>query len=100
MITSKQRSYLKGMANSLKPIVQLGKDGINEGFIRQIDIMLDDHELVKVNVLEGSMLGAKEAAFEVVEKTNCEFVQAIGRKFVIYRPSTDKEKEDKIRLPK
>ncbi len=96
MITSKQRSYLKKLANTLKPIIQMGKDGDKESFIRQLDLMLDSHELVKVTVLETSPMTAKEAANFFVDRVNAEFVQCIGRKFVLYRES----KEKLIDLPK
>lgn len=99
MITAKQRSYLKSLANPLKPIAQLGKEGISDSFLAQIDKMLSDHELVKVSVLETNMLDAREACIEVASKTRAEFIQAIGRKFVIYREAKDKKPEDRIQLP-
>ncbi|BEP29914.1 YhbY family RNA-binding protein [Helicovermis profundi] len=100
MLNSKQRKYLKSMANGLKPIAQLGKDGVTEAFLKQLDIMLENKELVKVNVLETNMLDAKGACNDVCKAINAEFVQAIGRKFVIYKESREKEKDEKIRLPR
>ena len=96
-LTGKQRSYLKRLANPLKAITQIGKSGITENFISQLDDVLEIRELVKINILETSLLDTKEAANEVVRLTNSEFVQAIGNKFVIYRAA----KEDpQIELPK
>lgn len=89
MLTGKQRSYLKGMANKLKPMAQLGKDGITESFIAQMDQLLEHHEIVKVNVLDNSMEDATKAASEVAEALDAEFVQAIGNKFTIYRQSRE-----------
>jgi RNA-binding protein len=97
MITAKQRSYLKSLANKLKPYEQIGKDGITEAFLAQLEITLEKHELVKVNVLDSSMLSAKEAANDICEKVRAEFVQAIGNKFVIYKRNHD---EPKIELPR
>jgi RNA-binding protein len=97
MITAKQRSYLKGLANKKKPLAQLGKDGISDAFIAQMDALLESHELVKVNVLDASLMGSKEAANKVAKRTKAEFVQAIGNKFVIYRRATE---DPKIELPK
>ena len=87
MLTGKQRSYLKALAHNLKPLTQLGKDGISDSFLDQLSIFLDQHELVKVNVLDNSSESAAHAANEVCEALNAEFVQAIGNKFTIYRQS-------------
>lgn len=99
MMTAKQRSFLKSKANTLKPITQLGKEGISENFISEINRALDSHELIKVSVLESNDLSAKDACIEVCSKTRSEFVQAIGKKFVIYREAKDKKIEDRIKLP-
>ncbi len=97
MLSNKQRKYLRAMANGLKPMIQMGKDGNKETFIRQLDMMLDTNELVKVSVLETSPMSAHEAANYFVERIGAEYVQDIGRKFVLYREA----KEDpEIVLPK
>jgi RNA-binding protein len=96
LITGKQRSYLKGLANSLEPIFQVGKNGITENFIKQVDEALEKREIIKIKVLNNSMLDAKEVASMLAEKTNAEFVQSIGNKFVLYRES---KKNKKIILP-
>ncbi|WP_077368053.1 ribosome assembly RNA-binding protein YhbY [Anaerosalibacter sp. Marseille-P3206] len=96
MLTGKQRSYLKSIANGIDPIFQIGKNGINDNFIKQVDDALEAREIIKVNVLNNSFLNAKDAANEVAELTNSEFVQSIGNKFVLYRESKDKKK---IELP-
>ena len=97
MITGKQRSYLKRLANGIDPIFQLGKNGITENFLNQIEDALEAREIIKVKVLNNSFLDVKEAANEVADKTNAEFVQSIGNKFVIYRES---EESKKIELPR
>ncbi|WDV44674.1 ribosome assembly RNA-binding protein YhbY [Clostridiaceae bacterium M8S5] len=97
MITSKQRSYLKKLANSIEPIFQLGKNGITDSFIDQIEDALEARELIKVKVLNNSFLDTKEAANEVAKRSNAEFVQSIGSKFVIYRESEDNKR---IELPR
>ncbi len=90
MLTGKQRSYLKSLANSLKPVLQLGKEGITPAFISQVDETIESRELVKISILESSDLTAKAAAQIVAERTQSEFVQSIGRKFVIYRRNREK----------
>ena len=92
MITSKQRSYLKKLANTIDPIFQLGKSGITESFIQQINDALEARELIKVKVLNNSFLDTKEAANEVAQKASAEFVQSIGSKFVIYKESENNKK--------
>ncbi len=92
MLTGKQRSYLKAMANNLDPIFQIGKNGVTENFIKQVDEALEVREIIKIKVLNNSFLDAKEIASELAEKTNAEFVQSIGSKFVLYRESKENKK--------
>lgn len=96
MITSKQRSYLRGLANKIQPIFQVGKSDIEEAFIKQVDDALKARELIKITVLETSDYTAREASDLLCRKLNCEGIQAIGRKFVLYRRSKDNAK---IELP-
>ncbi|TCO79022.1 ribosome assembly RNA-binding protein YhbY [Marinisporobacter balticus] len=97
LLTGKQRSYLRGLANNIKPITQIGKSGITESFIKQLDDALEARELIKIHVLENSLLDTKKTANEVAKKTRAEFIQAIGNKFVIYRKSKE---NPKIEIPR
>lgn len=97
MLTGKQRSYLKSLANGIKPITQIGKAGLTDAFLEQLEMALDSREIVKVTILEASALDTKETANEVTQAVRAEFVQAIGNKFVIYRKN---HKDPKIELPK
>lgn len=92
MITGKQRSELKKMAQELRPAVMIGKEEITPAVMTSIDEYLTAHELVKVQIQEGAMLDPKETANEVAEELGAEFVQAIGRRFVLYRQSPDPDK--------
>lgn len=96
-MNGKQRSYLKKLAHDLQPLFQIGKNGLTENFIEQMNQALEARELVKCKVLNNSMLDAKETANELARATNAEFVQAIGNKFTLYRESQDNKK---IVLPK
>jgi len=89
MITSKQRSYLRSLANNINPVLILGKGGIDEDVIKQADDVLEARELIKVNVLKNSMLDTREACSRLCDATGAEPVQVIGNKFVIYRPSKE-----------
>ena len=97
MITGKQRSYLNGLAHNWSPIFQLGKAGMSDNFIRQVDEALEKRELIKINILQNCILDPKETAAFLAEELGAEFVQSIGSKFVIYRESKDNKKID---LPK
>ena len=98
-LTSKQRSQLKGLANSLDTILQIGKDGISENLVKQADDALEARELIKGRVLENNIeYDARLAAEELAKATRSEVVQVIGTKFVLYRPSHNKDKKDKIVL--
>ncbi len=99
MITSKQRSYLRSLAHHEDPIVYIGKDGVTENVIKEIDICLENRELIKVKLQESCDLDPKAVANEMAEILGAEFVQAIGRKFCLYRQAKDKEKR-KIELPR
>lgn len=97
MLTGKQRSYLKGLTHKIDPIFQIGKNGITENFIKQVDDALEARELIKIKVLNNSLLDPKETANLLAEKTNAEFVQSIGNKFSLYRESKENKK---IQLPR
>ena len=99
MLTGKQRSYLKSLANGIDAIIFIGKDDITDNIVAEFDRNLDARELVKAKIQESSVLDPKETASELAEKLNAEFVQAIGRKFVLYRRAKDPEKRT-IVLPK
>ena len=95
MITPKQRAELKALGNSLEPAFQVGKGGVNDAQVDQIDDYLRVHELVKIKVLDNSLYTAKEAAAEIAERISAEVVQVIGSKAILYKRN---EKEPVIRL--
>ena len=97
MLTSKQRAYLRSMAAEADTIVQIGKGGITESVIRQVDEALTARELVKGRVLEAALLTAREACDALSESCGADGVQCIGSKFVLYRAN---KKAPKITFPK
>ncbi len=97
MLTSKQRAFLSGLASKIDPIFQIGKGGITDTLASEISLALDARELVKIKVLNNSLLDARECAVELAQKTGSEVVAVIGSRFVLYRKS---EKDPKIILPK
>ena len=97
MLTSKQRAYLRGLANTIDTIIMVGKSGMSEDIEKQTNDALTARELVKGKVLETSPVSSREAANLLAEAVHAEVVQVIGSKFVLYRKN---EKEPKITLPK
>ena len=99
-LTSKQRAQLRGMAANLDTIVHVGKDGIGDNLVKQVNDALEARELIKGKVLENSMLSAREGAEELAKATRSQVVQVIGTKFVPYRETHSKEKDKRIKLVK
>lgn len=96
-MTSKQRAYLRGLANPLEAIVHVGKGGVSDAMIKQADDALTARELIKGKVLETAPLSSRDAAEEMAAAVKAEVVQVIGRVFVLYRRNPEKPI---IELPK
>ena len=96
-LTSKQRAQLKGLAMTEDTIIQIGKGGISENTLTQVNDALKARELIKGRVLENSLLTAREAADALAEACGAETVQTIGSNFVLYKRNA---KEPKIALVK
>lgn len=92
MLTSKQRAHLRSIAQSYNTIFFVGKQGIGDELVKQIDDVLNCRELIKVGVQENCEFTAREAADRLAELTGSEVVQVIGRKFVLWRRSKDPKK--------
>jgi len=88
-MTGKERATLRAMANSIQPIFQIGKGGIGENLIQQVDEALEARELIKITVLETADVTAREASDILSKELGAEPVQSIGRKFVLYRRSRE-----------
>ena len=99
MITSKQRAYLRGLANSIEPVFQIGKSGITEEIVKQLSLVLEARELIKIHILETAMLETKSCCNELARLLNAQPVQAIGSKVVLYKRAT-KITNQKIELPR
>ena len=87
-MTTKQRAILRSMGQTIEPVLQIGKDGISENTIKQCWDALEARELIKVSLLKTCAYSTKEACAELCECVHAEPVQVIGRRFVIYRPSS------------
>ena len=92
MLTSKQRAQLRSIAQSYNTIFFVGKQGIGEELIKQLDDALNARELIKAGVQENCEFTAREAADQIAEQLKADVVQVIGRKFVLWRRSKDPKK--------
>ncbi len=97
MITTKQRSKLKSLANTLRPLVTVGKEELTENIVKEIDVALYHHELVKVAALKSCETPVKAMCTEVCQVLGCEPVICIGNRFVVYRRS-DKDGIEHIEI--
>ena len=95
-MTSKQRAYLRSLANSINPIFQIGKAGLSEEIIKQLNNALEARELIKINVLETAPEDVKILGEQIAISTNSAFVQKVGNKITLYKP---RKKDQKIILP-
>ena len=96
MITSKQRAYLRSLANPIPTIMQIGKGGLTENLLKTVSDALEARELIKLNVLENSGEDAYDLLQELAAQLGAEPVAVVGRKIVLYRAS---EKKPVIVLP-
>ena len=96
MLNSKQRAYLRSLAQNMDTIFQIGKGGIGEELCNQLSNALEARELIKIRVLESSGYSAKEAAEEISAAIGADVAGTIGTKIILYRRS---EKKQRIELP-
>ncbi|NLI90443.1 MAG: ribosome assembly RNA-binding protein YhbY [Epulopiscium sp.] len=96
-LTSKQRAYLRSLAQTMDPIFQIGKSDVTPEITKAIDQALEARELIKISVLNNCMEEPEEVMKVLSARTQSLPIQIIGRKIILYRPSKDKPK---IQLPK
>ena len=96
-MTSKQRAYLKGLAMTMEPILQIGKSSVTPELVIAVDEALEARELIKLHMLKNCFEDCNAVAQTLAERTRSQVVQVIGKKIVLYRESKTKKK---IELPK
>ena len=94
-MNSKDRAYLRSLANTVEPIFQVGKGGISDNLIKQVNDALEARELIKLTVLETSPDNKIDIGNELASKTNSTLVQVMGRKITLYRK---RKKDSKINI--
>lgn len=96
-MTSKQRAYLKGLAMTMDPIINVGKSSVTPELITSVDEAIEKRELIKISVLKNCLDDPKIIAQTIAERTKSQVVQVIGKKIVLYRMN---KKKPKIEFPK
>lgn len=87
-MNSKQISYLRGLAHSLNPVVMISNKGLSEGVLKEINVCLDAHELIKIKVMMDDKALRTQMLTDICEQANAVAVHHIGKQLVIYRQST------------
>jgi len=96
VLTGKQRRFLRAQGHALRPIVLVGKDGVDDGLVAAVDRGLTDHELVKIKIV-GAELDRDAAADEIATRTKSEVAQILGNTVLLYRADPE---EPEIVLPR
>ncbi|GAA0601969.1 ribosome assembly RNA-binding protein YhbY [Virgibacillus siamensis] len=96
MLTGKQKRFLRAEANTMKPIFQVGKTGVNDNMITQIDEALEKRELIKVSILQNCLEDKHTVAEQLSSGVQAEVVQVIGNNIILYKES---EENKHIQLP-
>ncbi|SDO40455.1 ribosome assembly RNA-binding protein YhbY [Desulforhopalus singaporensis] len=99
-LTTRQKQYLKGLAHPLPQLVQIGKEGLNNGLIETTKRELLNHELIKIKIASNSGLEKRDTAESLAKMTDSTLVQLIGKTIVLYKENPKRPKEKKILLPK
>ncbi|MFT8824327.1 MAG: ribosome assembly RNA-binding protein YhbY [Liquorilactobacillus mali] len=94
LLSGKQKKFLKTKAHNMRPIFQVGKEGVSDKWVEQIKNALDRRELIKINVLQGSDFEASEVSDYLTENTDIIVVQVIGHVLVLYRQSSKVENRE------
>lgn len=99
-LSTKQIAHLRGLAHALNPVVMIGNNGLTENVMKEIELNLNAHELIKVQVA-GDDRNLRKAIFDdICKQTSATAVHHIGKQLVFYRPSTTVKESAKIIIPK
>ena len=96
LLNASQKKTLRSLGQGMPALLQIGKDGLSENTVKNLDIQLDAHELVKINLLKTAPLDVREAAIDPAAATGATGVHTLGRTILLYRPT--KENKLGIRL--
>ena len=99
-LNPKQISHLRGLAHNISPVVMIGNQGLTENILKEIEVSLNAHELIKIKVAGDDRDARKSIYDSICTQTNAIGVHHIGKQLVIYRPSHTIKEKNKIHIPK
>jgi len=99
-LSTKQIAHLRGLAHSLNPVVMIGNNGLTDNVIKEIELNLNAHELIKIQVAGDDRDARKAMYLEICSKTAATAVHHIGKQLVVYRASETVKEKSKILIPK
>ena len=99
-LTTRQIAHLRGLAHSLSPVVMIGNNGLTDNVLKEIDLNLNAHELVKIQVAGDDRDARKTIYADICAKSNAIAVHHIGKQLVIYRKSDTIKDSAKVVIPK
>jgi len=99
-LTTKQKQHLKGLAHPLRPVVQIGKEGVSKALVNSTIVELKHHELIKVKIGNNSGLEKKATAAELAKHTDASLVQLIGKTIILFKSNPEKAGDKRIQLPR
>ena len=99
-LTTKQIAHLRGMAHSLSPVVMIGNNGLTENVLKEIELNLNAHELIKIQVAGDDRDARKAMYAEICAKSNAIAVHHIGKQLVVFRANPLIKESAKIHIPK
>lgn len=99
-LNTKQIAHLRGLAHSLNPVVMIGNNGLTENVLKEIELNLNAHELIKIQAAGDNRDARKVIFTEICAKTNAVAVHHIGKQLVVYRASDTVKEKAKVVIPK
>ncbi len=98
-LSTKQIAHLRGLAHSLSPVVMIGNNGLTDSVIKEVELNLNAHELIKIQVAGDDRDARKAIYAEICAKTNAIAVHHIGKQLVVYRKSDTIKESAKVAIP-
>jgi RNA-binding protein len=89
MLSGKQKRFLRKQAHNVKPILQVGKGGVNSNLIKQAEDALEARELIKISILQNNSDDKNATAEEIASGAGADIVQIIGSTIILYKESKE-----------
>ncbi|KRM43969.1 ribosome assembly RNA-binding protein YhbY [Lentilactobacillus parafarraginis] len=90
-LTGKQKRFLRASANRMRPIFEIGKNGLSKVWLDEISKALDSRELIKVNILQNASVTPSDVAEFVMSRSDITVVQKLGKTVVLFKQSSNED---------